>query len=79
MLHEKNSTVTLRLLFSFSFFFLHDEGRTVVYCIIVLLFIIADITTNRVTIIITIAMYKCPMSVTACEWDQNGVCKCVMC
>lgn len=50
-----------------------------VYCIIGLLLVIVDITTNRVTIIIAIAMYKCPMSVTVCECDQNGVCKCVMC
>lgn len=59
--------------------FLRDEGRTVVYCIIVLLLVIVDITTNCVTIITTIAMYKCQTSVTVCEWDHNGVCKCVMC
>ncbi len=50
-----------------------------VFCIIDLLLVIIDITTNCVTVIITIAMYKCLTSVTVCEWDQNGVCKCVMC
>lgn len=58
-------------------FFLRDEGCTVVYCIIVLLLVRTDVTTNRVTIIITIAMYTRSMSVCVC--DQNGVCKCVMC
>lgn len=50
-----------------------------VYCIIVLLLVIADVSTNRVTIFITIAMYTRSMSVYACECDQNGVCNCVMC